>query len=127
MGLLLAACGTPTDVDPLTVALRFVSFATQEEWSAWPTSPTIEGGETLVIRGTAFPGCRMIEAHAQRRDDVVGVEIRVVGPDRMCLAVIHSSPFETTVSGLAPGTYRVRVGVAGVSGRAQGAVTIVAP
>jgi len=125
-GVLLAACGSPTDVDPLTISLRTVTFATQAERAAWPPSPTIEDGEALVVRGWAFPGCGRPEAHVQRRDNVVGVEIRAVDTDRLCLAIIHSSPVEATVSGLAPGVYRVRLGMVGHPQRVEGTATIAA-
>jgi hypothetical protein len=123
-GLLTAACSSPTDVEPLTISLRVPAFPTQAERAAWPSSPTVQGGATLVVRGTAFPGCGRLEAHAQRRDNVVGVEIRAVDTDRICLAIIHSYPVEVTVSGLAPGVYRVRVGMAGVQQRMEGTATI---
>jgi hypothetical protein len=110
----------------MLLSWRPAAFATQEERAAWPSSPTIEGGDTLVVRGRAFPpGCEMLEAHVQRRDNVVGVELRAVYTGLPCGAIVHSSAFEATVAGLAPGTYRVRIGVAGIEGRTEGSATIV--
>jgi hypothetical protein len=127
-GILLAACDSPTDVDPLTISLRIVTFATQEEFAAWPQPPVVVGGADLVVRGWAHVGCGRPEADAQKRDNVVGVEVRAVDTDRICPAVISSSsPVEVTVSGLAPGTYRVRVGMAGHTERTEGTATIAAP
>jgi hypothetical protein len=127
-GLLIAACSSPTDVDPLTVSLRIVTFATMPERAAWALLPTIEGGATLVVRGSVLTGgCGIPEAHVQRRDNVVGVEIRTVDTGQPCPATIHSFPVEATVSGLAPGVYRVRVGMVGHRQRVDGTATIVAP
>lgn len=127
-GLLLAACSPPTGVDRLAVSLRTIAFATQEQLAQWRSLPTIEGGETLVVRGEAFVGCGRAEAHVLRRDKVVGVEVRAVETNRMCLGVVAAwVPIEATVSGLAPGTYRVRLGIAGLSERTEGTATIAAP
>lgn len=127
-GLLLAACSPPTDVGPLAVSLRTIAFATQEQLTEWRSLPTIEGGETLVIRGEAFVGCGRPEPRVLQRDNVVGVEIRAVDTNRICLGIVAAwVPVEATVSGLAPGAYRVRVGIAGLSERTEGTATIAAP
>lgn len=127
-GLLLAGCSPPTDVDPLTVSLRTIAFATQEELAQWPSSPTVDGGESLIVRGLAYVGCGRPEAEVRRRDNVVGVDIRAVDTDRICLGIFAAwIPVEVTVSGLAPGVYRVRVGMAGLSDRTEGTATIAAP
>ena len=126
--LLVVACSSPTDVGSLTVSLRTFAFATQEERDQWLSSPTIEGGESLVVRGMAFVGCGRPEAGAQRRDNVVGVEVRAVDTDNFCLGIVPGwLPVEVTVSGLAPGAYRVRVGMAGLPEREEASATIVAP
>ena len=128
VGLLLAACSPPTDVDRLAVSLRTIAFATQEQLAQWRSLPMIEGGETLVVRGEALVGCGRPEPHVLRRDDVVGVEIRAVNTNRICLGIVAAwVPVEATVSGLAPGAYRVRVGIAGLSERTEGTATIAAP
>ena len=127
-GVLLAACGFLTDVDPLTISLRIATFDTPEERAAWPEAPIVEGGTALVVRGWAYPlGCNRPEAHVQKRDNVVGVEIRAVYTGQICPAMLYSYPVEATVSGLAPGVYRVRVGMVGVPQRAEGTATIAAP
>lgn len=126
--LLVAACGSPTGVDSVTVSLRTIPFATEEELQQWPATPTIEGGESVIVRGRAFVGCGRPEAAAWLRYRIVGLAIRAVDTDRMCLGIVASwVPFEATVSGLAPGTYRVRVGTAGLSERIEGTVTITPP
>jgi hypothetical protein len=127
-GLVLAACSSPTDVDPLSISLRVVPFATDEERLQWPASPTVEGGESLIVRGWIFTGCGRPEAEVRRRDNVVGVEVRAVDTDRICLAIVAAwLPIEATVSGLPPGAYRVRVGLAGMPDRTEGTVAIAAP
>jgi hypothetical protein len=127
MGALLS-CSSPTDVDPLVASLRPVSFATVEEWLQWPSTPTVDGGEALVVRGRAFVGCGRAEARAQRWENVVGLEIRALETNRVCPAGGSPwMPFEATVTGLVPGTYRVRVRVAGIDGHTEGAATIAAP
>ena len=94
----------------------------------WPHTPSVEGGNVLVVRGFAFVGCGDAAARVQRWEDVVGVEIRAVQTQRFCLQSLSAwMPFEATVTGLRPRTYRVRVGVAGLEERAEGAVTITAP
>ena len=121
----LLACSSPTDVDPLAVALRPIALMTHEEWLQWPSTPRIDGGQAIVVRGRAFVGCGRPEARAQRYQNVVGVEITAVETDRICLAVANAwVPFEAAVSGLAPGTYRVRVRVAGMQGRTEATATI---
>lgn len=121
----LSACSSPTDVDALGVSLRPLSY---EEWLQWPSTLTIAGGEALVVRGRAFVGCGRPDAIVQRRATVVGVEIRAVHTDAPCMAVIPSwAPFEATVTGLAPGTYRIRVGVVGFDKRTEGTATIAPP
>ena len=121
----LAACSSPTDVDPLSVSLRTVVFATQEEFEQWPSSPVVEGGERLIVRGQAFVGCGRPEAEVRRWRNVIGLEIRAVDTDRICLGIMAMwVPVEATVSGLAPGTYRVRVGMEGLSERTEGTATI---
>jgi hypothetical protein len=122
----LSGCSSVTDVDGLTISLRPLSFLTPEEWGQWPSTPTVAGGEVLVVRGTAFVGCGAPAARVQRRQHVVGVEIRAVDTDRVCLAHVAAwVPFEATVIGLAPGSYRVRVGVVGRDERTEGTATIV--
>ena len=127
-GVLLAACSPLTDVDRLAVSLRTIVFATQDQLAQWRSLPIIEGGETLVVRGEAFVGCGRAEAHVLRRDNVVGVEIRAVDTNRICLGIVAAwVPVEATVTGLASGAYRVRVGIAGRAERTEGTATIAAP
>ena len=125
---LLTACSSSTDVDAIAVSLTPLSFLTQEEWLQWPATPTIAGGEALVVRGTTFVGCGTAAARVQRRENVVGVEIRAVNTDRVCLASLAAwIPYEAVVTGLGPGTYRVRVSAAGRNQWTEGTATIVGP
>jgi hypothetical protein len=126
-GLLLAGCASPTGVDPLSISLRHPILTTTAEIVAWPGRPNVLGGQALQVRGTAFTGCGRAHATARRWGDVVGIEITAVDTDRICPASVALwVPFEATVSGLAPGTYRVRVAVAGHDGRTEATAAIVA-
>lgn len=126
-GVLLASCASPTAVEPLSVSIRRITFTTAEEAAAWPARPQVLGGENVLVRGRAYPGCGTARATAVGRGDLVGVEI-FVDDDRVCPAVIGSwMPFEATVSGLTPARYRVRVVVAGIEARVEDTVAISAP
>ena len=122
---LVAACSTPTDVNPATIVLHEVTLRTAEEWRAWPGSPEIEGGQTVRVRGTAFTGCADASAHVRRRGDVVGIEITAINTQRICNAAVAMwEPFDATVSGLPPGSYRVRVAAAGLRTIAEARVVV---
>lgn len=126
---LLSACSSPTGIEPLTVTFSEVVFATQEQRTGWPGTPTVLGGESLRVRGTAFVGCGSAVGTARRRGDIVAVEIGAVASDRPCLMDLLSAwqPFEATVNRLAAGTYRVRVTVVGHDGRAEWSVSVAGP
>jgi hypothetical protein len=122
---LLGACSSPTGIEALPVTLREVVLASDEERTAWPGTPTVLGGEGVRVRGTAFIGCGRAVATARRHGDIVAVDIAAVDTDRFCPASLSAwQPFEATVTGLATGTYRVRVTVVGHDGRAEWSVRV---
>ena len=121
----LAACSSPTDVDPLSVSLRTIAFATQEELEQWPSSPVVQGGERLIVRGRAFVGCGRPEAEVRRWGSVVGLQVKAVDTDRICLGIMATwVAVEATVSVHEPGAYLVREGLEGLSDRPEGTATI---
>ena len=124
----LLACSSPTDVDPLAVTVRPLAFTTHEERLQWPRTPSVEGGQVVVVRGQAFVGCGGAAARARRLRDIVSVEITAADADRFCQANLDPwVPFEATLTGLAPGRYRVRVAAAGFDQVTEGAATVTAP
>lgn len=127
-GVLLAGCASPTGIEPLSISLSHPILRTTAEIQAWPHRPAVVGGEDLQVRGTAYTGCARAQATARRRGDVVGIEVTAIDTDRICPANVGPwVPFEATVSGLAPGTYRVRVAVAGHDAWTEATAAVVAP
>ena len=119
----MTGCSSPTATDPLVVSLRPLILATDVERAAWPGTPTVLGGGTIRVRGTAYVGCG--RARAERRGDFVGIAISAVDTDRPCPANISAwRPFEAEVSGLPPASYRVRATVVGHEGHATWRVTV---
>ena len=125
---LIVGCGSPTDVDRISAGIQVIPFSTETERLEWLSLPIVEGGQSLIVRGMAMIGCGRPEATARRHYNVVSVEIRAVDTHRICLGVAPWwVPVEATVTGLRPGSYRVRLRVAGHSERTEGTATITAP
>ena len=122
---LLGGCSDATAPHPLVVEIRTVDFSSPAERDAWPTTPTVEGGTTIRVRGSAYVGCAGPTATGVRRGKRIDVAIEG-NADVFCLAtLVTASPaFEATVSGLDPGEYLVHVTVAGLSGSADWVVTV---
>lgn len=121
-------CNSATAPEPLAVEIEAVSLRTEAEFRAWPFTPTISGGRTIVVRGTALAGCGTLAGTASRAGQIINVEITAPGADRPCIASLSGSPpFRATISGLRAGTYRVRAATVGHHGRAEFEVTVLDP
>jgi len=126
VGAILAACDSPTAPEALTVTARTVSFASDAERSAWPFTPTVQGGQRVVIRGMALITCASPIGTATRREDLVEVHIAGDPVTTTCPANVGGwQPVEATVVGLRPGNYRVRVTAVGHIGRAEWVVSVI--
>jgi hypothetical protein len=115
VGLAAGACSSsPTAPDSLVVALEEVQLRTEAEWQDWPHAPIIAGAEAVTVRGTALAGCGEITAEAVQFGRSVMVKISAGRTNRMCIAAYSAwRPFVVTLTGLRPGSYDVRVIVAG--------------
>jgi len=122
----VAACSDATAPQPLVVDIRTVSFSTLAEASAWPTTPTVDGGTTIRVRGTAIYGCAAPVATAERRGKRIDVAITGNDVGIYCTANLMAvqPAFEATVKGMDPGDYLVHVTVDGLSGSADWVVTV---
>lgn len=122
---LLAGCSDATAPRTLSVNVSNVTFTSDAERQAWPTTPTIEGGANIHIRGVAYVGCGGIRADAVERAGRIDVTVRAANPDAICTAVVAPNPaYELTISGLAPRSYTVRATVAGFRGAAEWVVEV---
>lgn len=124
--IVIAACSDATAPQPLVVEIRTVNFTTPAEAAAWPTTPTVEGGATIRVRGSTYLGCLTPLATAQRRGKRIDVAITVNDTQVYCVgALVAVSPaFEATVKGMDPGEYLVHVTVEGLAGSAEWVVTV---
>lgn len=124
---LLGACSDATAPRPLGVTVREVTFNSDAERQAWPTTPTVEGGANIRIRGVAYVNCTGVKANAVQRDGRIEVGIREANPNSYCPQVIVPAPaYEVTITGLGPGRYSVRATVEGFQGAAEWAVEVFA-
>ncbi len=122
---LLAACSDATAPRTLAVTVRQVTFTSDAERQAWPTTPTVEGGANIRIRGVAYVNCTGVKADAVQRDGRIEVAIREANPSSYCPQVIVPAPaYEVTITGLTPGKYAVRASVEGFQGVAEWAVEV---
>jgi hypothetical protein len=123
----LAACDSPTAPESLAVTVQTVALASEAERNAWPFTPTVHGGPSVVVRGTALITCARPIGNATRRGSLV--ELHIAGePVSFCPASIAGwQPLEATISGLAPASYRVRVTAVGHVGHAEWVVNVVQP
>lgn len=128
LGLGLAACESPTAVEPVSATARTVTLSSEAERSAWPVTPTVQGGPNILVRTTAMISCARPIASAVRRANVIEVHIAGDPPTSICLAVVAGwQPVEATILGLSAGTYRVRVTAVGHVGRADWRVVVSPP
>ena len=126
---LVAGCSEATAPRPLVVDIRTVNFGSAAERDAWPATPTVEGGSTIRVRGTAYIGCAQPMATAVRRGQRIDVAITGDATGIFCVddLVATSPAFEATVTGMDPGDYLVHVTVVGYSGSADWVVTVLNP
>lgn len=125
----LAGCSDATAPRPLQVDIRTVSLTSEAERAAWPTTPTVEGGTTIRVRGTAYIGCAQPKATAVRRGQRIDVAVEGDAAGVYCLddLVAASPAFEATLSGMEPGEYLLHVTVVGYAGAADWVVTVLNP
>lgn len=124
----LAACDSPTAPESLAVTARTVALTSDAERRAWPFTPTVGGGPTVVVRGMALITCARPVGTATRRGNLVELHIAADPAITICPAVFAAwQHFEATVIGLPPASYRVRVTVVGHVGRAEWVVSVLQP
>lgn len=124
----LAGCDSPTGPEALAVNVRTVTLASEAEQRAWPSTPTVQGGPSVIVRGMALITCARPIGTATRRGNLI--ELHVAGDPAQTICPAHVAgwqPVEATIVGLASGGYRVRVTMVGHVGRAEWVVTVVQP
>ena len=123
---LVAGCSDATAPRPLVADIQMVSFTSTAERDAWPATPTVEGGTTIRVRGTATFGCAIPTVKAEQRGKRIDVAIETADTPVYCTAdLVATSPaFEATVRGMDDGEYLVHVTVTGYAGSADWVVTV---
>lgn len=102
----LAACASATD------AGLAVDYTVVEPAPSWPQVPEADTGlGTIELRGTFHHGaCYTGQTErAHLRGGTITFSIRQQGTDVPCIGVMLSQPYQATLRGLDPGTYRLRV------------------
>jgi hypothetical protein len=103
-------------------------LASEAERIAWPGTPTVHGGPTVVVRATALITCARPIGIATRRGNLIELHIAGDPATTICLANVAGwQPVEATIMGLASGSYRVRATAVGHTGRAEWVVSVVQP
>jgi hypothetical protein len=127
-GTALAGCGSPTGPETLTVHARTVDFVSEAEQRAWPSTPTVQGGPGVIVRGMAFITCARPIGTATRHAHLIELHVAGDPAQTICPAIVAGwQPVEATIVGLAPGSYRVRVTMVGHIGRAEWLVNVIQP
>jgi hypothetical protein len=127
-GAALVGCDSPTGPETLAVNARTVELASEAEQRAWPSTPTVQGGPSVIVRGTALVTCARPLGTATRRGNLIELHVGGDPAQTICLANIAGwQPVEATIVGLATGSYRVRVTMVGHVGRAEWVVNVVQP
>lgn len=109
--------GRTTEPTPMAATLRVVNPPTQEERDAWPFTPTISGGTSILIRGTTLTPCNAADVRADRAGRALSVAIVPRDPPVPCAAIYSGNVlFEVTIDGLEPGPYLVTVTSFGLDG-----------
>lgn len=121
-----ASCRSPTAPELVEIAVDFVPLATESDFRGWPFTPTIAGGEAIVIRGMVSVGCGNFEATAFRVGRAVSVEVTSDSSGQFCIAIYPQwRAFTASLAGLAPAEYRVTAKVTGHDGRADFTVPVI--
>jgi hypothetical protein len=124
----VTACDSPTAPESLAVTVQTVALATEAERDAWPFTPTVHGGPSVRVRGTALITCARPIGAAMRRGNLVELHIAGDPATTMCPANVAGwQPVEATIVGLAPASYRVRVTAVGHVGHAEWVVNVLRP
>ena len=122
----LAGCDSPTGPETLAVNARTVELASEAEQRAWPSTPTVQGGPSVIVRGMALITCARPIGTATRRANLIELHVAGDPAQTICLANIAGwQPVEASIVGLASGSYRVRVTMVGHVGRAEWVVTVI--
>jgi hypothetical protein len=124
----LVGCDSPTAPETLAVTVRTVELATEAERRAWPFTPIVQGGATVMVRGTASITCARPIGTVTRHANLIELHIAGDPAITICPANIGAwQPVEATILGLAPGGYRVRVTAVGHVGHAEWVVSVIQP
>jgi hypothetical protein len=122
----LAGCNSPTGPETLAVNARTVELVSEAEQRAWPSTPTVQGGPSVIVRGMALITCARPIGTATRRGNLIELHVAGDPAQRICPANIAGwQPVEATIVGLASGRYGVRVTMVGHVGRAEWVVSVI--
>ena len=125
-GAALAGCDSPTGPETLAVNARTVELASDAEQRAWPSTPTVQGGPSVIVRGMALITCARPIGTATRRANLIELHVAGDPAQTICPANIAGwQPVEASIVGLASGSYRIRVTMVGHVGRAEWVVSVI--
>ncbi|MFN8574746.1 MAG: hypothetical protein U0132_22015 [Gemmatimonadaceae bacterium] len=119
------ACSIPTEGVPMTVKIQEQQLEA-DELALWPTTPEINGGFELTVRGIMYFGCETPIAYAALNGSVVTVRVsrRSGDPDRCRAITTGWHGYELTLPGLPDGWYDVVVREDGKPGQYRERVRI---
>jgi hypothetical protein len=121
----MPGCGAPTSPTDVPISIELVRLASPAEYSAWPFTPSVQGGATVTVRGFGPFGCGSALANAGLRAGIVNVRIVPSTGPQICLANIPLwQPFKAELTQLAPGVYRVRISVTGQPGTTDATISV---
>jgi hypothetical protein len=109
--------------------VQFVSGLSPAQVAAWPASPIVIGGDSLVVQGLFLRGCASVLAGRAVVDgSTLAVHVSEAQPGVAALCVRGFvptiEPFTAVATGLPSGTYAVSIEVDQPPVRAQGTVAL---
>jgi len=121
----IPGCSAPTSPTDLPISIELVRLSSPTEYSAWPFTPSLQGGATITVRGYGPFGCGSPLATAGLWAGTVNVRIVASTEHQICLANIPVwQPFKAELTGLAPRDYRVRISVTGQPGTTDATISV---
>ena len=121
----IPGCGATSSPSDLPISIEMVRLSSPAEYSAWPFTPSVQGGATITVRGFGPFGCGSALATAKLWAGTVNVRIVASTEHQICPANIPVwQPFKAELTRLEPGDYRVRISVTGQPGTTNVTISV---